>query len=105
MSTLLVILLLAAEPAPDFDLVIANGRVVDGTGAPWFRAEVGVKGDRITALGDLSGKNARRRVDAAGKMVAPGVFDLLGQSYLNALVDGRVDSYIHEAITTEITGE
>ena len=54
-----------------FDLVIVNGRVVDGTGAPWFRADVGVTGDRITAIGNLSGARAVTRIDAAGQVVAP----------------------------------
>lgn len=101
----LLAVLVSAEPAADFDLVLANGRVVDGTGAPWFRADVGVKDDRIAAIGDLSRKTAKRRIDVAGKMVAPGFIDMLGQSELFVLVDGRVESKIRQGITTEITGE
>ncbi len=98
-------LLLTVLTAADFDVVISNGRVVDGTGAPWFRADVGIKGDRIAALGDLSLKSAKRRVDAGGKMVAPGFIDLLGQSELYVLVDNRVESKIRQGITTELSGE
>ena len=96
----------AATPAPArFDVVITNGRVVDGTGAPWFRADVGIVGDRITALGDLSAAEAATRIDASGHVVAPGFIDLLGQSEFNVLVDNRVASKITQGITTEITGE
>jgi N-acyl-D-amino-acid deacylase len=98
----------AAAPvaqARTFDLVIANGRVVDGTGAPWFRADVGITGDRITAIGNLSSARATTRVDATGQVVAPGFIDLLGQSEFNVLVDSRAASKITQGITTEITGE
>ncbi|HZJ55420.1 MAG TPA: hypothetical protein VFD38_14875, partial [Myxococcaceae bacterium] len=65
---------LAAGPASaaDYDLIISGGRVVDGTGAPWFRGDVGVRGDRIAAVGNLQKASAKRRVDAAGRYVAPG---------------------------------
>jgi dihydroorotase/N-acyl-D-amino-acid deacylase len=106
----------AAVPAPaaappqvstsgPFDVVIAGGRVVDGTGAPWFIADVGITGDRIVALGNLSTAQAATRVDATGMVVAPGFIDLLGQSEFNVLVDNRAASKITQGITTEITGE
>ncbi|MEO5821117.1 MAG: D-aminoacylase [Vicinamibacteraceae bacterium] len=98
----------AAAPAAQvrtFDVVIANGRVVDGTGAPWFRADVGITGDRITAIGNLSSARAATRIDATGQVVAPGFIDLLGQSEFNVLVDSRAASKITQGITTEITGE
>ena len=88
-----------------FDVVIANGRVVDGTGAPWFKSDVGVTGDRITAIGNLSSARAVTRIEAAGAVVAPGFIDLLGQSEFNVLVDSRAASKITQGITTEITGE
>jgi len=91
--------------AADYDLIVAGGRVVDGTGAPWFRADVGVRGDRIVAVGNLEKASAKRRVDAGGKYVAPGFIDMLGQSELNLLVDNRVESKIRQGITTEITVE
>ena len=89
----------------DFDVLIANGRVVDGTGAPWYRADVGITGDRITAIGNLANRAAKTRIDAANLVVAPGFIDMLGQSEFNVLVDPRAASKITQGITTEITGE
>ncbi|MGZ3447427.1 MAG: N-acyl-D-amino-acid deacylase family protein, partial [Myxococcaceae bacterium] len=91
--------------AADYDLIISGGRVVDGTGAPWFRADVGIRGDRIAAIGNLEKASAKRRVDATGRYVTPGFIDMLGQSELNLLVDNRVESKIRQGITTEVTGE
>jgi dihydroorotase/N-acyl-D-amino-acid deacylase len=88
-----------------FDLVFAGGRVVDGTGAPWFRADVGILGDRIAAIGELSRAAAKRRIDASRLVVAPGFIDMLGQSEYNVLVDNRAASKVTQGITTEITGE
>jgi len=93
------------EADDSFDLVIANGRIVDGTGAPWFRGDVGIRGDRIAAMGNLAGAAAKRRIDAHGMVVAPGFIDLLGQSELLLLIDGRAESKVRQGITTEITGE
>ena len=90
---------------PEHDLVIAGGRVVDGTGAPWFVGDVGVRGDRIAAIGDLSGAQAKTRINAAGLVVSPGFIDLLGQSEFNVLVDNRAASKIMQGVTTEVTGE
>jgi N-acyl-D-amino-acid deacylase len=100
--------LLAAPPRPAparFDLVFAGGRVVDGTGAPWRRSDVGIVGYRIAAVGDLSRAAAVRRIDATGLVVAPGFIDMLGQSEYNVLVDNRAASKITQGITTELTGE
>jgi len=103
----LAALLSAAAPArtADFDLVFAHARVVDGTGAQWFRADVGVRGDRIAAVGDLSRASALRRIDVRDRVIAPGFIDLLGQSEVSLLIDGRGESKIRQGITTEITGE
>ncbi len=90
---------------PTYDVVIAGGRIVDGTGAPWFRGDVGIAGDRIVAVGDLAGAPAGTRIDASGLVVAPGFIDLLGQSEFNVLVDSRAASKITQGVTTEITGE
>lgn len=102
----------AASPAPPaqnqnavFDVLITNGRIVDGTGAPWFRGDVGIIGDRIAAIGQLAGRTATTRIDATNLVVAPGFIDMLGQSEFNVLVDPRAASKITQGVTTEITGE
>jgi N-acyl-D-amino-acid deacylase len=88
-----------------FDVLISGGRVVDGTGAPWYRADVGISGDRIAAIGALQRGEARTVIDASELVVAPGFIDMLGQSELAVLVDGRAASKLYQGITTEITGE
>src|ERR1700731_2313375 len=97
---------LAADRAlPTYDLIIERGRVVDGTGAPWVRGDVGIRAGRIAAIGQLDQATANRRINAAGRVVAPGFIDMLGQSELTLLVNPHVPSKIFQGITTEITGE
>ncbi len=88
-----------------FDVLITGGRIVDGTGAPWFVGDVGIRGDRIAAVGNLKGAEAGTRIDAAGLVVSPGFIDMLGQSEFNILVDNRAASKIMQGVTTEVTGE
>jgi len=88
-----------------FDLVITNGHIVDGTGSPWYSGDIGIRDGHIAAIGNLSGVERKRTVDAKGKVVAPGFIDMLGQSELTILVDPRLPSKIYQGITTEITGE
>src|SRR5207248_8110267 len=95
----------AQRPVDRFDVLIVNGRIVDGTGSPWFRGDVGVIGDRIAAVGSLAGAAAGVTIDATNLIVAPGFMDLLGQSEFNVLVDNRAASKILQGVTTEITGE
>ena len=95
----------ASEAPPAYDLLIIGARVVDGTGAPWFTADVGVRDGKIAAVGVLKGAAAKRTLDASGLVVAPGFIDLLGQSEYNVLVDPRAASKIFQGITTEVTGE
>src|SRR5215470_11488734 len=93
-----------AEDTRD-DILLRNGRVVDGTGAPWFVGDVAVRGGRIVAVGKLDANRARRVIDVSGLVVAPGFIDLLGQSEYFVLVDPRAASKITQGITTEVTGE
>jgi N-acyl-D-amino-acid deacylase len=93
-----------AVEAP-YDVIIANGHIVDGTGSPWYAGDVGIRDGRIAAIGKLGNARATKRIDAAGKVVAPGFIDMLGQSEFTILVDPRLPSKIYQGITTEITGE
>jgi len=88
-----------------FDILIKNGRILDGTGSPWYSADIGIRGDRIVAIGKLSSATGKRTIDAAGKIVAPGFIDTLGQSEMALLIDSRALSKLSQGITTEITGE
>jgi N-acyl-D-amino-acid deacylase len=90
---------------PQYDIVIVNGHIIDGTGNPWYGADLAISGDRIAAIGYLHDPHARRVIDAKGRIVAPGFIDMLGQSELFLLVDNRSLSKLSQGITTEITGE
>ena len=95
-----------AQRARDrFDILVTNARIVDGTGSPWFRGDLGIVGDEIAAVGSLGDASANVRIDATNLVAAPGFIDLLGQSEFNVLVDGRAASKVFQGVTTEVTGE
>src|ERR1039457_5032137 len=104
MPILLPILLCAATAAP-YDLVIRNGRVIDGTGSPWYAADIGIRAGKIAGIGRLAGMPARRTIDARSMVVGPGFIDMLGQSETTILVNPHLPSKIFQGITTEVTGE
>src|ERR1700736_4479664 len=95
----------AQVPNAAFDLVITNGHIIDGSGSPWYSGDLGIRGGKIAAIGNLSAGARARTIDAQGKVVAPGFIDMLGQSEMTILVDPRLPSKIYQGITTEITGE
>src|SRR5579859_1605838 len=82
----LVLAGLAEAQQISFDVVITGGHIIDGTGSPWYSADVGIKDGKIAAIGNLAGAAAQRRIDVQGKVVAPGFIDMLGQSELSILV-------------------
>ncbi|MFL6352807.1 MAG: amidohydrolase family protein [Bryobacteraceae bacterium] len=94
-----------AATAQQFDIVIRNGHIIDGTGSPWYTGDIGIRNGRVAAIGSLAAAPARRIIDAHGLTVAPGFIDMLGQSELSMLVNPRVPSKIFQGITTEVTGE
>jgi len=89
---------------PEYDLLIRHGRIIDGSGNPWFQGDVAVKGDRIVALGSIAGE-ARRVIDATGLVVAPGFIDIHSHSDWTLLEDGNAQSKIRQGVTTEVLGE
>ena len=95
----------AGEDAETYDLIIRGGHILDGTGNPWYAADIGIRGDRIAAIGDLQNATATHVIDANGYVVAPGFVDMLGQSESSLLIDNRSLSKVSQGITTEITGE
>jgi len=105
LGLLLAVYLWAAPQASPFDLVIVNGRIIDGTGSPWYSGDIGIREGKIAAIGNLKDAPRTRTIDARGMVVAPGFIDMLGQSELTILVDPRLPSKIYQGITTEITGE
>jgi N-acyl-D-amino-acid deacylase len=96
--------LACALSAEDYDLIIRNARVVDGTGNPWYRADVGVRNGKIAVMGDLSHEAAKRTIDAKERVVAPGFIDV------HTHVEGGVekvpggDNYLMDGVTTVVTG-
>ena len=96
----------AQAPADDFDLLITNGRIINGTGNPWFLADVGIRGDTIAQIGDLADRNATRTIDAEGLVIAPGFIDM------HTHVDDAFDSadanavlnYLMQGVTSVRTG-
>ena len=109
--TLTAVLFISSPPltnnaaAPEFDIIIRNGRVIDGSGRPAYRADVAIKGDRIARIGSLRSARGKREIDARGQVVAPGFIDMLGQSEQYVLIDPRAMSKVMMGVTTEITGE
>ncbi len=85
-----------------FDLLFQNARVIDGAGSPPFRADVGIVGDRITAMGQLSGAQAARRIDVSGKALCPGFIDVHVHSELDLLSGAASEARIRQGVTTDI---
>ena len=104
------ILFFACSPPPTadrpFDVLITNGRIVDGSGNPWYRADVGVRNGLIAEIGNLSGRAALRIVDAGGRVVAPGFIDMMGGRTFPMLEDrDAAESKLRQGITTMLAGE
>jgi N-acyl-D-amino-acid deacylase len=95
----------AAASDTAYDVIIRNGRIIDGSGNPWVSGDVAIRGDRIATIGNVGGAQAKRVIDAKGLVVSPGFIDMLGQSELSLLIDNRSVSKLSQGITTEITGE
>ena len=88
-----------------FDLVVANGTVIDGSGAEGRRADIGIRDGKIAAIGDLSKASAKRKIDAAGLVVAPGFIDMHNHSDDTLLDEPKCESMIRQGVTTMVLGE
>jgi N-acyl-D-amino-acid deacylase len=95
----------ANEASESYDVIIRGGHILDGTGNPWYAADIGIRGDKIAAIGKLDNASAKQTIDATGKIVSPGFIDMLGQSEMSLLIDKRSLSKLSQGITSEITGE
>ncbi|MEA2164436.1 MAG: N-acyl-D-amino-acid deacylase [Thermoanaerobaculia bacterium] len=95
----------AHTSATAYDIRIINGDVIDGTGSPRRRADIGIRGDTIVAIGDLSHATSAITIDAANHVVTPGFIDLLGHSEASVLLDPNLEGKIRQGVTTEVTGE
>src|SRR5215218_7708594 len=107
LATLLLLLTRGlAQTAPaEFDVLVKGGTVYDGSGGKPVRADVGIKGDRIAAVGKLPGARGKKKIDARGLAVAPGFINMLSWSNESLIEDGRSQSEIRQGVTTEIMGE
>lgn len=91
--------------APQYDLVIRGGRIIDGTGNPWFSGDVAIREGRILEVGAIGAAAARRVIDATGLVIAPGFIDLHGHSTNALLTDGNGESKLRQGVTLEVIGE
>ncbi len=98
------LMLISAAPSPEYDIVIRNGRVLDGAGNPWVRADVAIKGDRIVKVGQIAGTGAQE-IDATGRYVSPGLIDMMDQSGSTLLDSGAAENKLLQGITSAIGGE
>ena len=89
-----------------YDLIIRNGRIIDGTGNPWFRADVGIRDDVIAEVGALGSREAVRTIEAGDRILSPGFIDMMGQSSLVLITDPpSAESKLRQGITTYLSGE
>ena len=88
-----------------FDVVLTGGRIVDGAGNPWYRADVGISGDRIAAIGDLRSAQAKQRVDVSGLVVAPGFIDIHSHTVRNLAENPNLENVVRQGITFVIDGQ
>jgi N-acyl-D-amino-acid deacylase len=95
----------SSSQTPEFDLLIKNGQIIDGSGARGYQGDLAIKGDRIVKIGNLHNATATRIIDAQDMVVSPGFIDMLGQSETYLLIDPRAMSKVMMGVTTEITGE
>ena len=99
-----LLVVIPAAQTPTYDIVIRNGRIVDGTGSPWYRADVAIRGDTIARIAARIGAPAARSIDAAGKVVAPGFIDLHTHARRGIFQVPTAENYVRQGVTTIMEG-
>ncbi len=102
---LLIPLLFACAPSYDYDVIIRNGQLIDGSGSAAVSGSLGIVGDKIVAIGDLGKAKGKTEIDAGGKVVAPGFINMLSWATLSLIHDGKSESDIRQGVTLEVMGE
>ncbi len=102
---LLIPLLFACAPSYDYDILILNGQLIDGSGSAAVSGSLGIVGDKIVAIGDLGTAKGKTEIDAGGKVVAPGFINMLSWATLSLIHDGKSESDIRQGVTLEVMGE
>jgi len=102
--TILLVLLAASASAQNYDVIITNGKVIDGTGNSWFYGDIGIKDGKIIAIGNLQGKSAKREIEAAGLVVAPGFIDVHTHIEGDELTTPTANNFIYDGVTSVVTG-
>jgi len=99
-----LIILTGCAQKNKFDVLIVNGKIIDGTGKPGYSGNIAIKGDKIVAMGNVDGK-AKTKIDASDLVVSPGFIDIHTHSEYSILTDGNAESKIRQGVTTEVVGE
>jgi len=89
----------------EYDILIKNGKIIDGAGNPWYKAEVAVKDGKISAIGKLGNPDAKKTIDASGHIVAPGFIDAHSHADYNTLLYRDMENITHQGITTVVAGQ
>lgn len=101
---LLILTLISCDNASKFDLVILNGKIIAGDGNPWYMADIGIKKEKITFIGDIKDSGAAKTIDAAGLYISPGFIDIHSHSDRNIVKIATADNYLLQGVTTTVGG-
>src|SRR5258708_4246111 len=91
--------------ATTYDVIITNGKMIDGTGNPWFYGDLAIRGGKIVKIGKVDSRSAKRVIDAKGRAVSPGFIDLHTHTDLPVLADGNAESKVRQGVTLDVIGE